>query len=116
METESTGPHEPVLTADWDPRSEAVLSDQIAAFDQMRSRCPVARSQYGYASVFRHGDVLRALLDHETFSSAVSRFPSVPNGMDPPEHTEFRRIIDPYFSPARVAEFEPHCRRIASDL
>lgn len=116
METESAGPHEPVLTADWDPRSEAVLSDQIAAFDQMRSRCPVARSQYGYASVFRHGDVLRVLLDHETFSSAVSRFPSVPNGMDPPEHTEFRRIIDPYFSPARVAEFEPHCRRIASDL
>lgn len=116
MTNESQEAHQPGLAAEWDPRSEAVLADQISAFDQMRSRCPVARSQYGYASVFRHADVLRALLDHETFSSAVSRRPSVPNGMDPPEHTEFRRIIDPYFSPARMAEVEPHCRRIASEI
>src|SRR5699024_1421858 len=70
----------------WDPRSDAVQQDQIAAYDAMRARCPVARSRYGYASVFRHADVVRILHDHDTFSSGVSRFPSVPNGMDPPEH------------------------------
>ncbi len=100
----------------WDPRSEAVLRNQIAAFDEMRRRCPLARSRYGYTSLFRHADVLRALHDHETFSSAVSRHPSVPNGMDPPEHTAFRRLIEPYFGPAEMAAFEPACRAIAARL
>src|SRR5690606_10601067 len=67
----------------WDPRSDAVQKDQIAAYDQMRRSCPLAQSQYGYTSVFRHADVLRVVQDHDTFSNAVSRFPSVPNGMDP---------------------------------
>ena len=31
---------------DWNPRSQAVLDDQIAAYDAMRKRCPVARSDY----------------------------------------------------------------------
>lgn len=100
----------------WDPRSEAVLRDQIAAFDDMRRRCPVARSHYGYVSLFRHADVLRVLQDHETFSSVVSRRPSVPNGMDPPEHTAFRRLIEPYFSAGEMDAFAPACRRIAVRL
>src|SRR5690606_33968113 len=100
----------------WDPRSEAVLRNQIAAFDEMRRGCPLARSRYGYTSLFRHADVLRVLHDHETFSSAVSRHPSVPNGMDPPEHTAFRRLIEPYFGPAEMAAFEPACRAIAARL
>jgi cytochrome P450 len=76
---------------DWDPRSPAVLDDQIAAYDQMRSRCPVAYSDYLHWSLFRHADVMRVLNDHDTFSNAVSSHLSVPNGMDPPEHTRYRR-------------------------
>ncbi|MFA5522641.1 MAG: cytochrome P450 [Castellaniella sp.] len=101
---------------DWDPRSETVQADQINAYDEMRRRCPVARSRHGYASVFRHADVLRLALDHDTFSSAVSRFPAVPNGMDPPEHTEFRALIDRYFSDAEVDAFLPACRRLSQQL
>src|SRR5690606_41831778 len=92
------------------------LRNQIAAFDEMRRGCPLARSRYGYTSLFRHADVLRVLHDHETFSSAVSRHPSVPNGMDPPEHTAFRRLIEPYFGPAEMAALEPACRAIAARL
>jgi len=40
----------------------------------------------------------------------------VPNGMDPPQHTEYRRIIEPYFNPRRMAAFEPACRDIAAGL
>jgi cytochrome P450 len=47
---------------------------------------------------------MRALLDHETFSNAVSQHLTVPNGMDPPEHTEYRKLIEPYFSEQRMAE------------
>ena len=101
---------------DWDPRSEVVLDDQIAAYDEMRQRCPVAHSEYLNWSLFRHGDVKRALDDHETFSNAVSSHLSVPNGMDPPEHTEYRRIVDRYFTPERMISFEPACRQIAIEL
>jgi cytochrome P450 len=104
------------LRPDWDPRSDKVLDNQIAAYDEMRQRCPVAHSEYLNWSVFRHGDVVRVLDDHETFSSAVSAHLSVPNGMDPPEHTEYRRIVDSYFTHERMTTFEHACRQIAVDL
>lgn len=101
---------------DWDPRSEAVLVDQIAAYDAMRHRCPVAYSDYLGWSLFRHADVVRVLDDHTTFSSAVSSHLSVPSGMDPPRHTAYRRLIERHFEPERVATFEPRCRAIAAYL
>jgi Cytochrome P450 len=101
---------------DWDPRSEAVQRDQRAAYDEMRQRCPVAYSNFLGWSLFRHEDILRVLNDPATFSNAVSRHLSVPDGMDPPEHTAFRRMIMPYFRPERVAAFEPPCREIAATL
>ncbi|SDS96976.1 hypothetical protein SAMN05216198_3289 [Halopseudomonas litoralis] len=104
------------LQQDWDPRSATTLRDQRAAYDEMRQRCPVAHSDYAGWSVFRHRDVTRVLLDNDTFSNRVSRHISVPNGMDPPEHTPYRKIIEPYFNAERMAEFEPICREIAEDL
>lgn len=101
---------------DWDPRSDAVLRDQRAAYDAMRESCPVAHSDYAGWSLFRHAEVSRVLQDHQSFSNRVSRHVSVPNGMDPPEHTPYRKIIEPYFGPTRMAEFEPICREIAEDL
>src|SRR5690554_437882 len=101
---------------DWDPRAEHVLDDQIAAYDEMRNRCPVAFSDYLQWSLFRHEDVMRVLEDHKTFSNAASRHLSVPNAMDPPEHTKFRRIIEPYFAPGPMAEFAPRCRAIAENV
>lgn len=101
---------------DWDPRAPEVLAGPIAAYDRMRVSCPVAYSDYLHYSVFRHADVMRILLDPRTFSSQTSRYVSVPNSMDPPTHTAYRRLIEPYFSPARIAQFEPACRRICADL
>lgn len=101
---------------DWDPRNEEVLRDPVSAYDAMRERCPVAYSELMQWSVFRHADVARVLGDPGTFSSAVSRHVAIPAGMDPPEHTVFRRIIDPYFAPARMDALEPACRRIAAGL
>jgi len=98
------------------PDTKATLGDQRLRRDELREHCPVARDERGGWSLYRHADIRRVLHDHETFSNAVSRHLSVPNGMDPPEHTEYRRIIEPYFSAARMAVFEPHCRSIASGL
>lgn len=101
---------------DWDPKSEVVIRDQRAAYDAMRRHCPVAYSEIFGWSLFRHEDVMRVLHDHETFSNAVSQHLSVPNGMDPPEHTAYRRIIERYFAPERMTSFEPVCREIAANL
>ncbi len=104
------------LPQDWDPASAAALLDQRATFDDMRERCPVAHSDFLGWSLFRHADVVRVLNDAATFSSVVSRHLSVPNGMDPPEHTGYRRIVERYFQPARMQGFEAPCREIAASL
>jgi len=102
--------------SDWNPESDDVNRDQVAAYDEMRERCPVAHSELRGWSVFRHADVVQVLNDHERFSNQVSRHLSVPNGMDPPKHTVYRQIIEPYFASEPMAAFEPICRDIASDL
>jgi cytochrome P450 len=101
---------------DWDARAPAVLDEPIRAYDDMRRRCPVAHSEYLQWSLFRHADVMRALLDPETFSNAVSAHLSVPNGMDPPRHARYRRMVERYFEPGPIAAYEPTCRRIADEM
>ena len=101
---------------DWNPRAQQVINDQIAAYDAMRRRCPVAYSDQLSWSLFRHGDVVRVLQDHETLSNAASNHLSIPNTMDPPEHTAYRQIVERYFGAERMAEFEPVCRAIAETL
>jgi len=101
---------------DWDPKADEVQRDQRAAYDAMRERCPVAYSDFLGWTLFRHADVMRALHDPDTFSSVVSRHLSVPSGMDPPEHTDFRAALNPYFEPEQMAAFEPHCRQLAREL
>lgn len=100
---------------DWDPRSAQVQADQRAAFDELRERCQVAWSESMHWSVLRHADVMRVLQDHETFGSAVSQHPAVPNGYDPPQHTAYRRALDPFFSPERMKQFEPVCREVVAN-
>lgn len=101
---------------DWDPKSAEVLRDQRAACDEMREGCPVAYSDLLGWSLFRHKDVIRVLNDPEAFSSVVSRNLSVPNGMDPPAHGQYRGVIERYFAPQAMQAFEPQCRSIAAEL
>jgi cytochrome P450 len=58
----------------------------------------------------------------EIFSSAKafdrlgSPVPLIPIAIDPPDHTRFRRMLDPFFSPRKMAEREPELRRQAGAL
>ena len=81
----------------------------------------------GFYLVTRRDDVLGALRDHATFASrrkqrttqgagAKSLPIPVPLAYDPPEHTRFRRILQPYFSPRAVDELLPVLREQASAL
>lgn len=62
----------------------------------------------------RHADVVRVARDTDTFSSVVSAHRAVPNGLDPPAHTHYRHLIDPFLSAPRAAAFEPKCRVLAA--
>lgn len=97
---------------DWNPQDDSVLRDQRGAYDEMRERCPVAHSDFLDWSLFRHDDIREVLAEPETYSSA-SRHRAIPNGMDEPEHSLYRHVLDPYLDTAAMAAFEPHCRRIA---
>lgn len=100
----------------WDPEAELQATNQVAAQDELRRRCPVAYSEQLGWSLFAHADVMRVLEDHERFSNAVSSHLSVPNGMDPPEHTPYRQMIEKYFWPERVQAFQPLVEQIADEL
>ena len=102
--------------ADWDPLAPDAVADQRRVHDDLRSRCRVAHSELLGWSVLRHADVLDVLHDHTTYRNHVSQHLSVPNGMDPPEHTPYRRLIEPYFGPEPMQRFEPRCDSIATDL
>ena len=99
-----------------DPHTPAALDSQSTDFDDLRARCPVARSEQLGSLMLRHDDVCRVLRDHETFSNVVSARLTVPNGMDPPVHTEYRKVNDRYFTGELMDSFEPACRRIAVEL
>lgn len=104
-------------TYDWNSRSPEVQADQVAAYDEMRSKCPVAHDEYMGYSLFKNEDIKFALAHPEIFSNAVStRHIAVPNGMDQPEHTPFRKINDKYFTAERMESFEPKIREVVRDI
>lgn len=76
----------------------------------------MVRNDRGEWVLLRHDLVRRAALDDTSFSSAVSRFPQVPNGLDGPEHTAFRAALDPFLSPAALAPYQADFERIAIEL
>ena len=88
----------------------------LAAYDEMRERCPVAHGADDRWTLFSHAAVMTAALDHETFSNAVSRHLQVPNGLDGAHHTAFRAVVDRYFTRDRVGAFAPMIEEIAHGL
>jgi len=64
----------------------------------------------------RHDDAVAAAHDPITYSSAVSRFLQIPNGLDGEAHRSARDLFDPFFAPARMDTLEPLLVTIAEDL
>jgi len=101
----------------------ATMPDTMA---RMRELCPVARSdEYGgFWVVTRYEDALSVAQNWEVFSSAhglsVSPSPTVvrnlPVEADPPEQRIFKRLINPFFTPAAVARWEQPTRDLVTRL
>jgi len=56
--------------------------DLRAYTDELRPKHPVIRNLVGEWVLLRYAEVVAAALDHERFSSKVSRYLQIPNGLD----------------------------------
>jgi cytochrome P450 len=76
----------------------------------------------GWYYLSHREDVLAALRNPELFSSKKafdvlgSPIPLVPISFDPPEHTRFRKILQPFFSPHTLKEMLPSLQKQALEL
>ncbi len=123
-------PREPVAdwATDFDHFDQAFVDNPHAIFDDLRERCPVAHSdRYGGMNVLTtFADVAAATHDTETYTSRriiISEVPTdrrgiilPPINLDPPHHTEPRRVMLPFFNPTNTARWEGPIREICARL
>jgi cytochrome P450 len=106
-----------------------VFTPEFAAHPQpvyreLVTKCPFARQALvGSPVLSRYEDVLWALRHPEIFSSEMeihmalgTERPMIPQQIDPPAQTKFRKILDPRFSKKRMQEIAPAVRRHANEL
>jgi cytochrome P450 len=116
-------------TADlyYDPYDYDVDVDAQAVWKRLRDEAPVYRNeQYDFYALSRYDDVLPAMLDTDTFSSAhattIELMTPEPTTvpmmiwMDPPDHTRFRKLVSRAFTPRAIADLEDRVRRLCATL
>lgn len=91
-------------------------SDLRALTDNLRQAHDVIKSDAGEWVLLRHADVVAAALDDKRFSSQVSRFLQVPNGLDGAEHEHFRALIDGYLSKEALLPYVSIFDKVATEL
>lgn len=118
-------PNEP--SARFEPRTEEGWRDPFTMYRELRDLDPVHHVERGdYWVLSRHRHVFDAARDTDRFSSAqglTHLYDDVATAgldtvrpmvfLDPPEHTEFRRLVAKGFTPRQVAEIEPAVRAFA---
>lgn len=98
----------------------AFQDDPYPYYRQLRTGCPVGRSDLygGFWFFSTYEDVSFAYHHPELFSSHPNAIPAaigaagamIPLEVDPPEHGEYRRMLDPLFAPKAVAWLEDEVR------
>ena len=112
-ETGQVSLFDPAFTAAPQPTYRRLLEDY-----------PVTRMTFTNGAVIsRYEDVVWALRHPEIFSSEMdlqvalgNTRPMIPQQIDPPAQTKFRKILDPRFSRKRMAKIEPRVRQHANEL
>lgn len=108
----------------YDPRDAKLRDDAVG---HLAAECPITRSDAwgGYWVVNSYELAKTVYQDWETFSSvglkepaprAEGGFQMPPIDFDPPAQLEFRRLLNPWLTPARVSKFEPQIRALVVEL
>jgi cytochrome P450 len=105
--------------------SQRCADDPVTVYHEVHAQCPVHRGEgmFGGHSVHvaSYTDVLWALKHPEVFSSKDvvnigNDVPLIPLSVDPPDHAKYRRLLDPEFSPKKMAALEPEARALVNDI
>ncbi|WP_216898453.1 cytochrome P450 [Nocardia alni] len=122
---EPRGAHEGVPAYYFDNRTPGPLLSHQQQWDELASTTHGFRSTVaqGYWVVTDGPAIQDALQDWRTFSSTSvtvldpdPRYLWIPEMLDPPVHTTWRRLLGTEFGPKAIAAREPEIRGIASDL
>ncbi|MCF3939667.1 cytochrome P450 [Gordonia tangerina] len=116
------------VTVDFDVYDQNIAApvdrfQEMAA--ELASKGPVVYSTAygGHWIVTRYQEIHEVLRDAETFSSypnnlvtneAFGKF--IPIELDPPEHTGYRKALQPLFGPARMKKLSESIRTVVNDL
>jgi cytochrome P450 len=104
------------------PSSPELQDDPYPHYARLRARCPVAHSEVGqgFWVLSKYDDIQYVLQNHAQFTSTkgvtvdpatlTSLGPDLPTHIDPPEHTRYRKLMNPWFRPAVVETMEPGMR------
>jgi cytochrome P450 len=120
-----TEPDYAALLPTFDPFDPDHTGWKYGAFAHAREHCPVVHlnpaSTGPMTMITRYEDVRRVLEDPQTFSSvggspAPAPIRLGPLDHDPPEHTEFRRLLNPVFTRQFALQYEPFMRACAVEL
>ncbi len=110
----------------FDHHAPELAEDPWAVWEEMRARCPVHHtdSHGGYWVVTAYEHVAAVARDHKAFLSGGEGAIHIPGpghgGLpiecDPPEHFEYRRLLNPFFTVEAVARREKQIRSLATSL
>ncbi len=102
-----------------------VAADPHPFYSEIRNRCPVGSIGFDPDApayvLSRYEDVQFALRNPEIFGSedAVDigqERPLIPLQIDPPDHVQWRRLMDPYLAPKQVAALEDDFRSLTNAI
>ena len=106
----------------FDPYDVEINANPYPAFARLREEAPLYyNEQFDFYALSRFADVNKALIDHETFSSArgaivelIKANIEIPSGAlifeDPPIHTTHRKLLSRMFTPRKINALEPKIR------
>jgi cytochrome P450 len=97
-----------------------LAEDRGVGWKTLRDAGPVVFMN-GYYYLTRREDVLAALRNPKVFSSTILQppadpLPVIPLAFDPPQHTRYRQILQPYFSPTALSKSRPVLQRHATEM
>jgi cytochrome P450 len=114
------------MKQDFDPLQPETFDSPHEDYRRLRKECPVAHSDAwgGFWALMKHSDVVYAASESDIFiTSKQNVVPKVaftgrrpPLHLDPPEHTPYRKALNPLLSERRIRQFEPRIREICARL
>lgn len=106
---------------DWDPWSPESKADPYAVQADLRERCPFPFTDRlgGFTAITRYADIVQAVHDTQHFRNGLAPKlgrPMPPLETDPPLHTVYRRLLQPFFNVPRMRTIEHQLRAFTVDL